>query len=55
MKVSIKNRRLIDVQEAHFALIKAETREPGLSQNPAWILLRQDAYERYAIEFGKVK
>lgn len=37
--------------EAHSAIILAELRSTELSQNPFWTMLRQDAYERFALAF----
>ena len=38
--------------EAHTALLDQERRFPKLKQNPAWIALRADAYEEFALSFG---
>lgn len=38
--------------EAHIALLDQEQRFPTLKDNPAWKLLRADAYEQFAIAFG---
>lgn len=40
--------------EAHAALLVAEAANPSLSNNPAWTVLRQDAYERFASAYRKV-
>lgn len=44
-----------DAFAAHAALIRAERDNPGLSKNPAWTMLRQDAYERFALAFREVR
>ena len=41
---------------AHSALLKAEADTPTLKDNPFWIMLRQDAYERFHSAFdGETK
>lgn len=40
--------------EAHSALIAAEIMRPALRDNPAWVVLRQDAYENFALAFEEV-
>lgn len=36
---------------AHKALLEAEQRNPGLTDNPVWQTLRMDAYEAFYIAF----
>jgi hypothetical protein len=38
--------------EAHVALLDQERRFPTLKNNPAWQVLRADAYENFALAFG---
>ena len=40
---------------AHTALLKAERADPSLFNNPQWTILRQDAYERFALAFERLK
>lgn len=37
--------------DAHSAILKAQRENPSLCKNPAWTILRQDAYERFAQAF----
>ena len=39
---------------AHAAIMRAQAGNPALSDNPFWTILRQDAYERFAVEFAKL-
>ena len=38
---------------AHAAMLKAQAADPSLRDNPFWVMLRNDAYERFHIEFIK--
>jgi hypothetical protein len=38
---------------AHAAILKAQVADRSLVDNPFWIMLRQDAYERAFNEFEK--
>lgn len=44
--------RARDAYDAHIALIDQERRFPALKDNPAWVVLRADAYENFALAFG---
>ena len=44
-----------DCFAAHSALIRAERDDPALRTNPHWIMLRQDAYERFYLAFEAQK
>jgi hypothetical protein len=44
--------RARDAYEAHIALLDQERRFPKLRDNPAWTVLRADAYENFALAFG---
>lgn len=44
--------RAKEAYEAHIALLDQERRIPSLKNNPAWQMLRQDAYEAFALAFG---
>jgi hypothetical protein len=39
--------------EAHQALLRAEREQPSLRFNPAWIVLRADAYAQFEIAFER--
>lgn len=39
---------------AHCALLATEAVRPDLRDNPAWVVLRQDAYENFALAFEEV-
>ncbi len=43
--------RANNAYEAHCALLKAERDNPELRRNPAWTVLRQDAFENFALAF----
>jgi hypothetical protein len=40
--------------EAHSMLLLIEVRIPTLRNNPFWTVLRQDAFERFALELGEI-
>ncbi len=44
--------RATNAYHAHVALLDQERRYPSLKNNPAWIVLRADAYENFALAFG---
>lgn len=44
-------RRASEAYEAHSALLRTERLVPALKRNPHWIMLRQDAFERFAEAF----
>jgi hypothetical protein len=50
--IRFDERRATDAYEAHTALLDQERRFPRLKQNPAWQMLRADAYEAFALAFG---
>lgn len=41
-----------DAYAVHTALIDQERRFPELKENPAWQIVRQDAYEAFTLAFG---
>lgn len=41
--------------QVHRALLMAERTEPSLRDNPYWTMLKQDAYERFALAFERAK
>ena len=49
VKSAQKTERQEQAFAAHAAMVKAENATPSLRHNPFWIMLRQDAYERFAI------
>lgn len=50
--VRFDEERATNAYEAHIALLDQERRFPKLKQNPAWTVLRADAYENFALAFG---
>ena len=44
-------RRATEAFEAHRAMLLHERHNPSLADNPAWIALRQDAFEQFALAF----
>ena len=44
--------RACDAYAAHIALLDQEQRYPQLKDNPAWQVMRADAYENFALAFG---
>lgn len=44
-----------DAFAVHAALLKAEARDRRLRHNPQWTVIRQDAYERFAVAFQEAK
>lgn len=44
--------RASDAYAAHTAMLDQELRFPVLKANPAWQLLRADAYEQFVLAFG---
>lgn len=49
--VQYDERRASEAFAAHTALLKAERENPALGKNPAWIILRQDAFEMFSRAF----
>ena len=45
--IRIDDTRAKQTFEAHAALLRAERDNPALRDNPAWTMLRQDAFERF--------
>jgi len=41
--------------DVHSALLRIEAEYPDLKDNPFWIMLKQDAYERFHIAFETAK
>ena len=39
---------------AHCALLATEAMQPDLCDNPAWVVLRQNAYENFSLAFEEV-
>jgi hypothetical protein len=50
--IRFDERRATQAYEAHIALLDQEQRFPTLKENPAWQVLRADAYENFALAFG---
>lgn len=50
--IRFDERRASHAFEAHTALLDQERRFPSLKDNPAWIALRADAYEEFALSFA---
>ena len=50
--VHFDERRAANAYAAHTAMLDQERRFPSLKSNPAWIVLRADAYEEFALSFG---
>lgn len=44
--------RACDAYAVHTALLDTEKRYPSLKANPAWQIVRADAYENFALAFG---
>lgn len=42
-----------DAFEAHRALMLMEVRSPQLAENPAWTVLRQEAFAQFAMAFDR--
>lgn len=47
----IDERRAHDAFAAHKALLECERMRPALRHNPAWTVLRQDAFENFFLAF----
>lgn len=52
--VHFDERKAADAYLAHVALLECELRDPLLRANPAWVILRQDAFERFANAYEAV-
>jgi hypothetical protein len=39
--------------EVHHMLLLMEVRNQSLRNNPFWTMMRQDAYERFALDLGE--
>lgn len=50
--IRFDEQRATNAYEAHVALLDQERRFPTLKHNPAWQVLRADAYENFALAFG---
>ena len=50
--IPFNERRASHAYEAHTAMLDQERRFPKLKSNPAWIALRADAYEEFALSFA---
>ena len=50
--IRFDEQRANDAYLAHIALLDQERRHPSLKKNPAWQVLRADAYENFALAFG---
>lgn len=48
---SFDRRQAEDAFQVHAALARCEAAVPTLTDNPQWTILRQDAFERFAIAF----
>lgn len=53
IQASVDERKAEQAFAAHRALLLAEVDNQSLRNNPYWILLRQDAYERFAAAMGE--
>lgn len=47
--------RAAQAYDVHAALLRMERIKPDLRDNPFWIMLKQDAYERFHVAFEAVK
>jgi len=47
--------RAAQAYDVHAALLRIEQAHPELRGNPFWIMLKQDAYERFHIAFEAQK
>ena len=47
-------RRAADAFAAHQALVQKEMQHPELAENPAWQVLRADAFENFVLAFERV-
>lgn len=47
-------KRATDAFAAHKALIECERMRPELRHNPAWTVLRQDAFENFTLAFEAI-
>lgn len=47
--------RAAQAYDVHAALLRIEQAHPELRGNPFWIMLKQDAYERFHIAFETAK
>ncbi len=45
-------KRATEAWEAHQALLLTQAANPALACNPAWTVLRDDAYENFALSFA---
>jgi len=52
---SNKARLAADAFSAHCAMVSLEAIRPELKHNPAWTVLRQDAYENFTLAFEAVQ
>lgn len=50
--IPFNENRARDAYDAHVAMLDQERRFPVLKNNPAWQILRADAYEQFALAFG---
>lgn len=50
--IAVHEQEAHDAFAVHCALLKAERRDPELSKNPQWTVLRQDAFERFSNAFS---
>lgn len=47
----MNERKAREAFEVHCALLGAERDNPALKRNPRWTVLRQDAFEAFALTF----
>jgi hypothetical protein len=52
--IKCNRKRADDAFYAYSALYAIEEMRPDLRDNPAWVMLRQDAYENFALAFEEV-
>ena len=52
--IKYNRQRADNAFDAYSALYAMEAVRPDLRDNPAWVVLRQDAYENFALAFEEV-
>lgn len=51
--IRVDAKRAEDAWAVHSALLEAEHRDPTLRDNPAWRLVRMDAFEAFCMAFER--
>lgn len=54
-RIRVRSPKACDAFAVHAALLRAETLDSTLRGNPQWTMMRQDAYERFALYMGQDK